>query len=339
PTPEEKEPAAEDIPPSLDFEPAVPPPLPELPPDTKFEAQELPLAEAPVVETAPEPAVARSEPAPAPAPTPAPSANVAPRTAAPAPAAAPPGAAPPPGFEQMRAVKVLGKIDLRKAVPPPGQGPGWRPPTEAAGGAAPAGGADGAPKKKKGRKVISKPDQSSLMERDFYRGGKRPQKRKALPGKEQRKTEITVPRASKRVIRISEMITVGDLARAMGVKAGEVLKKLIDMGMMATINQMLDHDTAVLLASEFEYQVENVAFDVEQALEMEQEGGGGDMLPRAPVITMMGHVDHGKTSLLDAIRATNVAEGEAGGITQHIGAYTANVHGRHATFLDTPGDE
>src|SRR5436309_6636902 len=109
------------------------------------------------------------------------------------------------------------------------------------------------------------------MERDQQRAGKRPQKRRALPGKEQRKTEITVPRASKRVIRISEVVTVADLARSMGVKAGEVLKKLLDMGMMATINQALDHDTATLVASEFDYQVENVAIDVEQMLVSEVE--------------------------------------------------------------------
>jgi len=237
----------------------------------------------------------------------------------------------------MRGVKVLGKIDLRKpAAPAPSPGARGAEPAPGVEGAA----ADGAPKKKKGRKVIKKSDMLDSMERDFMRGGKRPQKRRALPGKEQKKTEITVPRASKRVIRISEVITVADLARAMGVKAGDVLKKLLDMGMMATINQALDHDTAALVAAEFEHQVDNVAFDVEQMLEAAEAGGGEEKaVVRAPVVTMMGHVDHGKTSLLDAIRSTNVAEGEAGGITQHIGAYTVEVNGRQVTFLDTPGHE
>jgi translation initiation factor IF-2 len=143
------------------------------------------------------------------------------------------------------------------------------------------------------------------------------------------------------VVRITEGVTVGDLGRSMGVKAGDLIRKLMDLGQMATLNQVLDVDTASLLANEFGYTVENVAFDVEQAIEetpAEQEEAG-ELVARPPVVTIMGHVDHGKTSLLDAIRSAKVTEEEYGGITQHIGAYTVEVEGRSITFVDTPGHE
>ena len=162
--------------------------------------------------------------------------------------------------------------------------------------------------------------------------------RKKVVLREAKKTEVTVPKPIKRIIRITEVIAVGDLARRMGVKNSEIIKKLMDIGMMATINQTVDADVASLVASEFGYEVERVSLERQELLER-KEDLPEQLQPRPPVVTIMGHVDHGKTLLLDAIRKTNVVEGEAGGITQHIGAYDVQLDHGHVVFIDTPGHE
>jgi translation initiation factor IF-2 len=162
--------------------------------------------------------------------------------------------------------------------------------------------------------------------------------KKKKPTKKGAKTQITQMAEDKKVIKLQEGISVSDLGQRMGVRTSDIIKKLMGLGKMATANQMIDADTVELIASDYGWKVDRVGFEVEDYLP-EVEARPEDARTRPPVVTVMGHVDHGKTSLLDAIRAANVASGEAGGITQHIGAYSVTTARGDITFLDTPGHE
>ncbi|MBT8406526.1 MAG: translation initiation factor IF-2, partial [Deltaproteobacteria bacterium] len=216
----------------------------------------------------------------------------------------------------------------------------------------------GKPKKKKGKRARAEKDEERPVRRlpsrrkevvtgdDLYtrrRGPGRMMKgRKAARAravaKDAKQTEITIPKAAKRRVKLDEAITVANLAKSMGVKAREVIAKLMELGLMATVNQAIDFDTASLVATEFNYEAEKTGFEEAAILEAvpDQEE---DLKTRPPVVTIMGHVDHGKTSVLDAVRQTKVTEGEAGGITQHIGAYNVKLDAGQVVFLDTPGHE
>jgi translation initiation factor IF-2 len=145
-------------------------------------------------------------------------------------------------------------------------------------------------------------------------------------------------KAIKKILKLEDFVQVAELARRMGVKAAQLLSKLMSMGEMFGINDKIPYDMAQLLAEEFGFTAENVALSEESFIEV-TESKPENMVPRPPVVTVMGHVDHGKTKLLDAIRHTNVVDREAGGITQHIGAYSVEIEGGKITFLDTPGHE
>ncbi|KMY67777.1 hypothetical protein AAU61_07815 [Desulfocarbo indianensis] len=209
---------------------------------------------------------------------------------------------------------------------------------------------EGTRKRKKGKKTASSiPDDEFLMRKtksrkkeildkaDLY--DDRGSRRKRGAPKRSRKTELTTPKAIKRRVKVAEAITVGELAKRMGVKAAEMVGRLMKQGMMLTLNQSLDVEEATLVASEFGFDVERVGFEEHGLLEKKQDQPE-EMQARPPVVTIMGHVDHGKTSLLDTIRRSDVVGGEAGGITQHIGAYNVRLEdGGQVVFVDTPGHE
>jgi translation initiation factor IF-2 len=264
--------------------------------------------------------------------------------------------------EKTRPARVIGKVDLKTAPTPPEIGARLRDekPFEAVEGVPPAGLIEEVTKEKRisrrakeeleerpkkthrRRREVITIEEDELEEipaaRRKERGFFARHAKKKVATRPHLKTQITTPKAIKKVIKISEVIAVGELAQRMGAKVGQVIKKLMDLGVKTIANQTIDVDTAALVAAEFGYEVESVAIDWDKILQR-IEDPPEKLFPRPPVVTIMGHVDHGKTLLLDAIRKSRLVDEEAGGITQHIGAYKVELDKGIVVFIDTPGHE